>query len=47
MDLQLLESYGQIANQLAGRAAWSDYRERLAPNTRNRQDNDRRSSLLT
>lgn len=31
---------GQVANQLAGKAAWTDYRERLAPNTRNRQDND-------
>jgi site-specific recombinase XerD len=40
LEVQPLDSIGQLANQLAGRAAWSDYQERLAANTRNRQDND-------
>lgn len=31
---------GEVANQLAGRASWIDYKERLAPNTKARQKND-------
>jgi len=35
-----LSDAGQIANQLAGMAAWKDYQARLAQNTRDRQEND-------